>query len=148
VLGAQPPAQPHSGKGRLAVAEKKTNKGRDLINFFGFDSGNSPVQLLPDGTVAGLVVQCPFRTGMTASRPRSRLQRASTYRPMSIPAPNHHNGQHEFHPFAGTAQPERSIGGERKRSPGFCELVTGAFIRDNLTAPPQGRARRGADGRL
>jgi hypothetical protein len=64
VLGAQPPAQPHSGKGRLAVAEKKTNKGRDLINFFGFDSGNSPVQLLPDGTVAGLVVQCRFRTGL------------------------------------------------------------------------------------
>jgi ribose transport system substrate-binding protein len=46
-----------------AVAEKKTNKGGDLINFVGFDSDNSLVQLLQDGTVAALVVQDPFRMG-------------------------------------------------------------------------------------
>jgi len=46
-----------------AVAEKKTNKGGDLINFVGFDSDNSLVQLLRDGTVAALVVQDPFRMG-------------------------------------------------------------------------------------
>ncbi len=46
-----------------AVAEKKTNKEGDLINFVGFDSDNSLVQLLQDGTVAALVVQDPFRMG-------------------------------------------------------------------------------------
>ena len=46
-----------------AVAEKRTNKGGDLINFVGFDSDNSLVQLLQDGTVAALVVQDPFRMG-------------------------------------------------------------------------------------
>jgi len=46
-----------------AVAEKKTNKVGDLINFVGFDSDNSLVQLLQDGTVAALVVQDPFRMG-------------------------------------------------------------------------------------
>jgi ribose transport system substrate-binding protein len=46
-----------------AVAEKKTNEGGDTINFVGFDSDNSLVQLLQDGTVAALVVQDPFRMG-------------------------------------------------------------------------------------
>jgi ribose transport system substrate-binding protein len=46
-----------------AVAEKKTNKEGDLINFVGFDSDNSLVQLLRDGTVAALVAQDPFRMG-------------------------------------------------------------------------------------
>jgi ribose transport system substrate-binding protein len=46
-----------------AVAEKKTNKGGDTINFVGFDLDNSLVQLLQDGTVAALVVQDPFRMG-------------------------------------------------------------------------------------
>jgi ribose transport system substrate-binding protein len=46
-----------------AVAEKKTNKGGDTINFIGFDFDNSLVQLLQDGTVAALVVQDPFRMG-------------------------------------------------------------------------------------
>ena len=46
-----------------AVAEKKTNKGGDTINFVGFDSDNNLVQLLQDGTVAALVVQDPFRMG-------------------------------------------------------------------------------------
>jgi ribose transport system substrate-binding protein len=46
-----------------AVAEKKTNKGGDTINFIGFGSDNSLVQLLRAGTVAGLVVQDPFRIG-------------------------------------------------------------------------------------
>src|ERR1700722_4440410 len=44
-----------------AVAEKRTNKGGDLINFVGFDSDNSLVELLRDSTVAALVVQDPFR---------------------------------------------------------------------------------------
>jgi ribose transport system substrate-binding protein len=46
-----------------AVAEKKTNKGGDLINFVGFGSDASLVPLLQDGTVAALVVQDPFRMG-------------------------------------------------------------------------------------
>jgi ribose transport system substrate-binding protein len=46
-----------------AVAEKKTNKGGDTINFVGFDSDNTLVQLLQGGTVAALVVQDPFRMG-------------------------------------------------------------------------------------
>jgi ribose transport system substrate-binding protein len=46
-----------------AVAEKKTNKGGDLINFVGFGSDDSLVPLLQDGTVAALVVQDPFRMG-------------------------------------------------------------------------------------
>jgi ribose transport system substrate-binding protein len=46
-----------------AVAEKKTNKGGDTINFVGFGSDNSLVQLLQAGTVAGLVVQDPFHMG-------------------------------------------------------------------------------------
>jgi ribose transport system substrate-binding protein len=46
-----------------AVAEKRTNKGGDLINFVGFDSDNSLVELLRDSTVAALVVQDPFRMG-------------------------------------------------------------------------------------
>jgi ribose transport system substrate-binding protein len=46
-----------------AVAEKQTNKGGDTINFVGFDSDNSLVQLLQAGTVAALVVQDPFHMG-------------------------------------------------------------------------------------
>jgi ribose transport system substrate-binding protein len=46
-----------------AVAEKRTNKGGDTINFVGFDSDNGLVQLLREGTVAALVVQDPFRMG-------------------------------------------------------------------------------------
>jgi ribose transport system substrate-binding protein len=49
-----------------AVAEKKTNKGGDTINFVGFDSDNDLVQLLQEGTLAGLVVQDPFRMGYDA----------------------------------------------------------------------------------
>ena len=41
------------------------------------------------------------------------------------------------------------IGANKQEAKGLTEEgITGAFIRDNLTAPPQGRARRGADGRL
>jgi len=46
-----------------AVAEKKSNKGGDTINFVGFDSDNTLVQLLQGGTVAALLVQDPFRMG-------------------------------------------------------------------------------------
>jgi ribose transport system substrate-binding protein len=46
-----------------AVAEKKTNKGGDTINFVGFDLDDTLVQLLQRGTVAALVVQDPFRMG-------------------------------------------------------------------------------------
>jgi ribose transport system substrate-binding protein len=46
-----------------AVAEKQTNKGGDTINFVGFGSDNSLVQLLQAGTVAGLVVHDPFHMG-------------------------------------------------------------------------------------
>jgi ribose transport system substrate-binding protein len=46
-----------------AVADKKTNKGGDKINFVGFDSDSNQVQLLEDGIVAALVVQDPFRMG-------------------------------------------------------------------------------------
>jgi ribose transport system substrate-binding protein len=46
-----------------AVAEKRTNKGGDTIDFVGFDSDESLVQMLRDGIVAGLVVQDPFRIG-------------------------------------------------------------------------------------
>jgi len=51
-----------------AVAEKKTNKGGDTINFVGFDSDSKLVQLLQDGTVAALVVQDPFRMGYDGIR--------------------------------------------------------------------------------
>jgi ribose transport system substrate-binding protein len=47
----------------LALAEKRTNTGGDLINLVGFGSDASLVQLLRDGTVAALVVQDPFRMG-------------------------------------------------------------------------------------
>jgi ribose transport system substrate-binding protein len=46
-----------------ALAEKRTNQNGDTINFVGFDSDNTLVQLLQDGTVAALVVQDPFRMG-------------------------------------------------------------------------------------
>jgi ribose transport system substrate-binding protein len=46
-----------------AVAEKQTSKGGDTINFVGFGSDNSLVQLLQAGTVAGLVVHDPFHMG-------------------------------------------------------------------------------------
>jgi ribose transport system substrate-binding protein len=46
-----------------AVAEKKTNKGGDTINFVGFDSDKTLVRLLEGGTVAALVVQDPFHMG-------------------------------------------------------------------------------------
>jgi ribose transport system substrate-binding protein len=49
-----------------AVAEKRTNQGGDTINFIGFDADDGLVQLLQDGTVAGLVVQDPFRIGYDA----------------------------------------------------------------------------------
>jgi ribose transport system substrate-binding protein len=47
----------------LALAEKKTNKGGDVINLIAFDSDPTLVRLLQDGTVAGLVVPDPFRMG-------------------------------------------------------------------------------------
>jgi ribose transport system substrate-binding protein len=46
-----------------AVSEKRTNKGGDTINFVGFDTDESLVQLLQDGIAAALVVQDPFRIG-------------------------------------------------------------------------------------
>jgi ribose transport system substrate-binding protein len=46
-----------------AVAEQRTNKGGDTINFVGFGADKSLVQLLRDGTVVALVVQDPFRMG-------------------------------------------------------------------------------------
>jgi ribose transport system substrate-binding protein len=47
----------------MALAEKRTNKGGDLINMVSFDSDASFVPLLKEGTVAALVVQDPFRMG-------------------------------------------------------------------------------------
>jgi ribose transport system substrate-binding protein len=47
----------------LAVAEKKTNLGGDLINVVCFGADNSLVELLKSGTVAALIVQDPFRMG-------------------------------------------------------------------------------------
>jgi ribose transport system substrate-binding protein len=53
-----------TGKGAAqAVAEKKTNTVGDTINLVCFDSDNSLVQFLQDGTIAALVVQDPFRMG-------------------------------------------------------------------------------------
>jgi ribose transport system substrate-binding protein len=46
-----------------ALAAKKANKNGDKINFIGFDSDNTLVQLLRDDTVAALIVQDPFRLG-------------------------------------------------------------------------------------
>lgn len=46
-----------------ALAAKKANKVGDKINFVGFDSDNTLVQLLWDDTVAALIVQDPFRLG-------------------------------------------------------------------------------------
>ncbi len=46
-----------------ALAVKKANKEGDKINFVGFDSDNTLVQLLQDDMVAALVVQDPFRMG-------------------------------------------------------------------------------------
>jgi len=47
----------------LAMAEKKTNLGGDLINVVCFGADDSLVELLKDGTVAALIVQDPFRMG-------------------------------------------------------------------------------------
>ena len=46
-----------------ALAAKKANRQGDKINFVGFDSDNTLVQLLQDDTVAALVVRDPFRMG-------------------------------------------------------------------------------------
>jgi ribose transport system substrate-binding protein len=46
-----------------ALVEQKTNKTGDKINLVGFDSDEQLVKLLQDGTIAGLVVQDPFRMG-------------------------------------------------------------------------------------
>jgi ribose transport system substrate-binding protein len=46
-----------------ALAAKKANKNGDKINFVGFDSDNTLVQLLRDDTVAALIMQDPFRLG-------------------------------------------------------------------------------------
>ena len=46
-----------------ALVQHKTNKTGDKINLVGFDSDEQLVKLLQDGTIAGLVVQDPFRMG-------------------------------------------------------------------------------------
>ena len=43
-----------------AIAE---NKKADAIKLIGFDSDDKTVKFLADGTIAGLVVQDPFRMG-------------------------------------------------------------------------------------
>jgi ribose transport system substrate-binding protein len=43
-----------------AIAE---NKAADKIKLIGFDSDDKLVKLLSDGTIAGLVIQDPFRMG-------------------------------------------------------------------------------------
>ena len=45
------------------LAQSKTNKTGDRINLVGFDSDEKLVKFLQDGTIAGLVVQDPFRIG-------------------------------------------------------------------------------------
>jgi ribose transport system substrate-binding protein len=62
----------------MALAEKRTNKGGDLINLVAFDSDASLVQLLQDGTVAALVVQDPFRMGYDAVETALAASRGST----------------------------------------------------------------------
>ena len=47
----------------LAVAEKKTNLGGDLINVVCFGADSSLVEFLNNGTVAALIVPDPFRMG-------------------------------------------------------------------------------------
>jgi ribose transport system substrate-binding protein len=70
-----------------AVAEKKTNKGGDTINFVGFDSNKMLVQWLEGGRWLRSWYRTRSVWVMTASRLRSQLRGASACLPMSIPAP-------------------------------------------------------------
>jgi ribose transport system substrate-binding protein len=45
------------------LAESKTNKTGDKINLVGYDSDEKLAKFLQDGTIAGLVVEDPFRIG-------------------------------------------------------------------------------------
>jgi ribose transport system substrate-binding protein len=47
----------------LVVAENGTNKTGDKINLVGVDTDDELVKFLQNGTIAGLVVQDPFRMG-------------------------------------------------------------------------------------
>ncbi len=67
-----------------AIAE---NKLGDKVKVIGFDSDEKTVGFLKEGVLAGLVVQDPYRMGMTASRRRSPPPRRKRSRPMSTPAP-------------------------------------------------------------
>ena len=51
-----------------ALAQRKTNKGGDTINLIGFDSDETLVGLLKDGTITALIVQDPFRMGYDGVR--------------------------------------------------------------------------------
>jgi ribose transport system substrate-binding protein len=51
-----------------AAAESKTNKTGDKINLVGFDWDDKVIKFLQDGTIAGLIVQDPFRMGYEGVR--------------------------------------------------------------------------------
>src|SRR4029077_11521137 len=51
-----------------ALAEKKGNKLGEKINLIGFGFDDRLVQMVRDGTVAGLIVQDPFQMGYDSIR--------------------------------------------------------------------------------
>jgi ribose transport system substrate-binding protein len=51
-----------------ALSEKKGNKLGEKINLIGFGSDDRLVQMVRDGTIAGLIVQDPFRMGYDSIR--------------------------------------------------------------------------------
>jgi ribose transport system substrate-binding protein len=51
-----------------ALVESKTNKTGDKINLVGFDWDDKVIKFLQDGTIAGLIVQDPFRMGYEGVR--------------------------------------------------------------------------------
>jgi ribose transport system substrate-binding protein len=51
-----------------ALAEKKGNKLGERINLVGFGFDDTLIQMVRDGTVAGLIVQDPFRMGYDSIR--------------------------------------------------------------------------------
>ena len=56
--------EPDHGAGRgPGRSREKTNKTGDKINLIGFDSDDKLIKFLQDGTIAGPVVQDPFRMG-------------------------------------------------------------------------------------
>jgi ribose transport system substrate-binding protein len=51
-----------------ALSEKKGNKLGEKINLIGFGSDDGLVQMVRDGTIAGLIVQDPFGMGYDSIR--------------------------------------------------------------------------------